>query len=126
MISSEFQKVGILGSRIPDIILEKSGHFWLRPEIGHICSYFTYFVVENETKFDEGIIQNILIIVNCLPENNFCNFLSIILDYCMANYVFKYLVYQLTPSMSPRTKVQCGQNVYTKVTFDTNIHTTTF
>ena len=31
--SAEFQKVGILGSRIPDIILEKSGHFWLRTEI---------------------------------------------------------------------------------------------
>jgi hypothetical protein len=30
---AELQKVGILGSRIPDIILEKSGHFQLRPEI---------------------------------------------------------------------------------------------
>ena len=33
MFYTEFQKVGILGSRILDIILEKSGHFWLRPEI---------------------------------------------------------------------------------------------
>ena len=32
-IGAEFQKVGILGSRIPDIISEKSGHFRLRPEI---------------------------------------------------------------------------------------------
>ena len=27
----EFLKVGILGSRIPDIISEKFGHFWLKP-----------------------------------------------------------------------------------------------
>ena len=30
---AEFQKIGILGSRIPDIIFEKFGHFWLKPEI---------------------------------------------------------------------------------------------
>ena len=28
---SEFLKVGILGSRIPDIISEKFGHFGLKP-----------------------------------------------------------------------------------------------
>ena len=33
MDAAELKKVMILGSRIPDIILEKSGHFWLRPEI---------------------------------------------------------------------------------------------
>ena len=32
-LDTESQKVGILGSRIPDIIWEKSRHFWLRPEI---------------------------------------------------------------------------------------------
>ena len=49
---TEFQKVGILGSRILDIILEKSGHFRLRPEIWFIYGYLTYFLAENETKFD--------------------------------------------------------------------------
>ena len=31
---ASFLKVGILGSRIPDIISEKFGHFWLKPLIG--------------------------------------------------------------------------------------------
>ena len=32
-LTTEFQKVGILGSRIPDIILEISGHSGLKQEI---------------------------------------------------------------------------------------------
>ena len=47
--NAEFQKVRILGSRIPDIIVEKSRHFWLRPEILSIYRYSIYFLVENET-----------------------------------------------------------------------------
>jgi hypothetical protein len=48
-VGAEFQKVGILGSRIPDIFCEKSGHFWLRPEIRSIYRYLTFFHAENET-----------------------------------------------------------------------------
>ena len=32
-LQPEFQKAGILGSMIPDIILKKSRHFWLKPQI---------------------------------------------------------------------------------------------
>ena len=41
------EKVRILGCRIQDIILEKSGHFWLRPR------YLTHFLVINETQFND-------------------------------------------------------------------------
>jgi hypothetical protein len=49
VINAEFQKVGILGSKIPDIILEKSRHFLLKPEIRSIYGYLIYFLDGNET-----------------------------------------------------------------------------
>ena len=48
--SAEFQKVGNLGSRIPDIIFEKFGHFWLKPYIGRFWMNNLMLPFKKQTK----------------------------------------------------------------------------
>jgi hypothetical protein len=82
---SEFQKVGILGSRIPDIFLEKSGNFWLRPEIWSICWILEWTLLINSMTIYykwKSIGFQIAFINNYCLISLFLNEMS---DICMPN-----------------------------------------